>query len=185
MRIKIGCIKIGLCGLFIVASLGLPAQAAVLPSPYNAQVVNIGIPVDLIGFVDSGPGWVSNDYFLDIQPPGVDASTVFLNTSILSNITFDLFECSAGSATCLDGFSDVWASISGGPVQSITRTLLGTNEYFLRMAGPEPGRGFVVNVSAVPLPAAALLFLSGLAGFGLLSRGKKESTDTDMPLLAA
>ena len=187
-------------GALLAVAVGIPAHAATLGEGGGVpggtiltQNVDInGANKTLSGELGVDPS--SNDWIVNITSDR-DATTTFYvkdpeqapnsgEGSIgIGDFTYQLFTCVTTSGNCgervVGGYSAVSGQLNGDSTNPFTTILLATNEYFVRVAGTEFGNGnngYNVNVSAVPLPAAALLFMSALAGFGLLSRGKKGST---------
>ena len=149
---------------FMVLSIGLPVQAAMITPGYRTTPVVIGNDSnDFVGNIGA-----NNDWLLDVQPAAVNSPATF-ETIGFPTIDFTLFTCSGAACAAND-----WTAVLPEVTSSLSTILMGTSQYFVRVFGPAT-RGYVVGVSAVPIPAAALLFLSGLAGFGLLSRKRNRA----------
>jgi len=155
-------------------AVGVPAQAATISSTAISR--NLAINGPTLNLSGTFNVIETNDWLLNVLPAGSDTVAKLLkvyNLPVDPEVTFQLFEC---MGACTNAAGDVWTAVPQVDPTSLVATLFGAKEYFVRIYG-ETGQAYNVTVSAVPLPAAALLFRSGLAGFGLLGRrGKKEST---------
>jgi hypothetical protein len=112
-------------------------------------------------------------------------STIDLGSLHVSDLQVRLYNLSGNALPTLQapagGTIDAWsAPISGGPGLSgsysvLPTTTLGAGTYVLEVRGNVTGSSGgsysgTLNVTPVPLPAAAWLLLSGMAGFGSLAR---------------
>lgn len=169
-------IKLVTLSALLSLAIGVPTHAATLtPGAFEADVVINGGTEALSGVLGSYPA--GNDWIVDITTD-YDALTTFTvadpnpNPGPEGSLTYSLYECTPGN--CAAGEIGAYSLVAGAGDLSgtLTTVLLATKEYFVRVGGTTNTRGYRVNVSAVPLPAAAWLFMSALAGFGLLSRKK-------------
>ena len=98
---------------------------------------------------------------LDVTPTASTGNVVIALYDTLANMAI-------GLTAALDyGTNSLYTSLSGG-----------TN-YLLAFTG-EIGTSYNADVSAVPVPAAGILFASALLGAGALGRRKKKSAKTSM-----
>jgi hypothetical protein len=160
----------------LLAILATPGWAAtVYPESY------LTVPID--GGWVGGSGTVGQDGFddwaLELAPDGQDAQV----TSIAVEFSFrsgalEMFAREEGS-TDSDGWLSQGAAATTGhgglQVASLTFLALDAFDYVLRISGHagRVGAGYVFGVAAVspvPIPAAAWLFVSALAGGIFISR---------------
>jgi len=138
-----------------------------LTQPSSGLGNGIGDPVDSDGFI-------YDFYELVIQGSSGDTNVTALSdvTTLTSdgNLLFSIF-----SDSSLSAMSQIGSTTVGG----ITALLdLGVT-YFLKLASLEE-RSYEVQISAVPVPAAGILFASALFGAGFLGRRKKKATQSSV-----
>ena len=123
--------------------------------PVNAlgpySYVFYGLTLDGLGSTTAGARSVI------FEPLGFGDITV----SIFSDISFSL------------------ASLVASDTNTITTVLDGGTQYFLHLVG-EQNTGFTGNISAVPVPAAGILFASALFGAGFIGRRKTKAAKSNM-----
>ena len=88
-----------------------------------------------------------------------------------SGLWFSLFEDNAAGILS----NQIGSTVGGG----ISAMLAVGTKYYLKLSGDD-GEAYAVDVSAVPVPAAGILFASALFGAGALSRRKKKATKSNM-----
>jgi hypothetical protein len=138
--------------------------------------------VDLIGngFFDFYPG---NGLYVDLDGSTSQAGTMSTNLNFAAgtyNISFDLGGSQRGDTNSVDVSMGSWSTSlvrnSGDPLApvSFTFSTTGGSLVFHNHGGDNIGAILDnVTVSAVPVPAAAWLFVSALSGLGILSRRRK------------
>ncbi len=90
----------------------------------------------------------------------VSTGTIFdITISIFDNLTFDA------------------ASLVATGINSLSALLTGGSTYYLQFAGVTD-TSYNVDVAAVPVPAAGILFASALLGAGAFGRRKRKSAKT-------
>ena len=88
-----------------------------------------------------------------------------------SGLWFSLFENNAAGILS----NQIGSTVGGG----ISAMLMVGTTYYLKLSGDD-GEAYAVDVSAVPVPAAGILFASALFGAGALARRKKKATKSNM-----
>jgi len=155
--------KLGLFVSLVLLALGMQAKAAVLDVQGTINVtIDGGVTtqagnIDVLGTTANG----ADDWALNTIPANTNNSMTI----------FKFAEFPAGTITGLELYESDGTFVKSAAV-TLQAILEGTKSYVLRVLGTA-GSSYVVNlssVSTVPLPAAAVLFLSALAGFGMLSR---------------
>jgi hypothetical protein len=116
------------------------------------------------------PGTFSNDWYFSLASPStVNGAVVNVNLSTLLNITGLALELVYDYG--LPGMKTY-----SGLGDSFTLTSLSSGPYELIVSGDATGSAggvYAGAVTTVPLPAAAWLLLSGLAGLGVLARRRR------------
>ena len=112
-------------------------------------------------------------------PPELQTITEVSTLTILgpiANLRAEWFD-TGGSIGFLDVTDGTGALLSPGALLLVQ--ILATGNYFLHITGATlgTGAGFVlgVDVTALPLPPALILFLSALLGLGILGRRRHSS----------
>lgn len=162
-------------------SLALTAAMA-FSSFANAEVVEYTVPLNGSNLGESGTinaDSTSDNYFTDASDiwevvVNPDTDTVLLAievNSIGTSITkFEIFEVNNG-----DGTGSLGTAIeSGGAGDQLSFSYSTTKDYYLVLTGVE-GANYSVQMSAVPLPAAAWMFLSLLGGGAWLKRRRRKA----------
>jgi len=112
------------------------------------------------------------DLMLGDGNKGFDATTTGLSTNGIMRATFSLFDISGAVDTLVD--SIVLSSQFGGGDLSALVFNAGPGQYRFDIDGASGSAGstyeFLISAAAVPLPAAAPLFLGGLGLFYAVSR---------------
>lgn len=163
----------------IVAAFSLPAKAVpvdMTPCLNNAACVT---PVTTAGasFSDNNLGNFTDFFVFSLAGPA-SVSTSASATNAFSDISSFLMRLLNGAG--LAG-SEVTHSVGSTPLPSGDQAIgllatLGPGTYTLELSGNGNGTssyGGTLDIRAVPLPAAALLFGSGLIGLVALGRRKK------------
>lgn len=148
------------------------------PGTTNAVVANLGFPAP-----------VSFDDTVNFSLSGVQTSLVGTLTDLSDffglptdslNFTLDLFNVSAPS-TSLGQFLD-----GTGTVLAFSYLNLAAGDYFFRITGDVGTSGVFGNsyeyrfeVSEVPIPAALLLFATGLGGMAMFGYRKRNTAQGD------
>jgi len=135
--------------------------------------LGLGFPNE--SFAEGGTDLLYNYYELVVTGPSTDATvTAVADITTLSEdagLWFSIFENNmAGILTNQVGIT------TGGGIAALLD--IGTT-YYLKLSGAD-GESYAVDISAVPVPAAGILFASALFGAGALSRRKKKATQTNM-----
>ncbi len=137
-------------------------------------------PGDIANFSNTPPPSSSpfsdNWYFGLNQTSGVGAEALSFNFSAyqISGFTATLYTLNGSGPLGAGGsLGTDWGTVGSGTVLVVPS--LSTGEYDLIIAGTATGSAGgdysgAISTTAVPLPAAAWLLLSGLAGVGLMSR---------------
>lgn len=106
-----------------------------------------------------------NGFFETLEVLSADGMTSF--SGLITNITDPLVSGDAGTQQLLSLFLGTIASESFLIRLDFTADFSGK--------GSNTAEFLIAEVSEVPLPAAAWLFLAGVAGFGFAGRGKKKA----------
>jgi hypothetical protein len=120
-----------------------------------------------------GAGAVNDKWYFNLVSDSDVAARavgiVFDNPLSMPSLTLQLYKTSDNSTVGGSTTTPNLLSLSG----------LSFGSYYLHITGIAAGQGLQyvgnVAVSAVPLPAAALLLLSGLAGVGVMARRRREA----------
>ena len=159
--------KLGMFVSVLLLSAGMHAKAAVL-DPADTVNINIGGAVtswagniDVLGTVAD----LSDDWALSFNP----ANT---NTGFKA-VLFSEFP--PGVIQSIELYESDGTFVAGSATGILKAAIDGTKSYVLRVVGTNFNDSYTVNLSAVPIPAAAVLFLSALAGFGLLGRRRAQA----------
>ena len=178
------CNKIVIATALLSASLFASASMAAT-APVSCQFSLTGSACLLTGQAQGGNNLTGNQ-----RDP-------FLNSEVGSDFTFigeyenEAFWTHNSSSTSIilngdfDDFSDLALGIKQGPYWSVFLVDLSLNAYDFSendisnikvygISGNGGGGGSIVDVSEVPLPAAAWLFMSGLAGLGWMKKRKQK-----------
>ena len=121
------------------------------------------------GEVGTGVGSVYYDMTLDSGLATAVGSSFDVSTFTIFDVTLSIFDSLAFDA----------ASLVGSGINSISASLDAGVTYYLQLTGIAD-TSYNVDVAAVPVPAAGILFASALFGAGVLGRRKKKSTSTSM-----
>lgn len=168
--------------LLVVALLSLSSVS-------NATTVTAGTTVGSEGTInlvtnDGGTtlfgnfGQLIGDYtdgitatvFYDLNVLPSDSTAISIGTSnqasgTIYSIFFELFEKESGILVAMG--------------DSISAALMASTDYILQLTG-QTGTSYTVDVAAVPVPAAGILFASALLGAGAFGRRKKKSAQNQM-----
>jgi hypothetical protein len=170
---KINLLKSTL-GILVIGIAGY-AHATTLTNTAPGPIVN---PGDFATFSDSftAGGSFADDWFFQLS--GTGAGGVVVNEAVtvsttalvnISGLSLSLWTESAGSPVALQA--------SGGTDFNLPSLAPGLYELIITgtVTGTEGGAyaGVVASPSAVPLPAAAWLLLSGLVGVGAMARRRR------------
>jgi len=126
-------------------------------------------------FEEMGTPLLFNYYELVIEAADSDSHLMAISdvTTLGQNsgLWFSLFEDNAAGILT----NQIGSTVGGG----ISAMLAVGTTYYLKLSG-DAGEAYAVNVSAVPVPAAGILFASALFGAGALARRKKKATQSNM-----
>ena len=122
-----------------------------------------------VGGIFNSTGSVYYDMSLDAGTVASIGQSFDITTGTLFDVTISVFDSLAFDA----------ASLIATGVNSISADLIGGSDYFLQFTGVTD-TSYNVDVAAVPVPAAGILFASALFGAGALGRRKKKSAKTSM-----
>lgn len=116
-----------------------------------------------VGGIFDNTGSVYYDMSIDAGAVASIGSSFDITTSTIHDITISIYDSLAFDA----------ASLIATGVNSIHADLIGGVDYFLQFTGVT-GTSYNVDVAAVPIPAAGILFASVLLGAGAFGRRKKK-----------
>ena len=175
MRALMATAKLAVVSMVLLCT---PAQAAIVPiAPGGAFVLTAGDTYQAGQIKAGGSGAFTDTYTFAVDvPPPLGAS--------LSDTNLIL-----GNVVGINGFGFEWELLGTGILNSavgvvtdqVLTVLNADGVYELRLFGTsvQPGFGFytaslTASAAAVPLPGAALLFLTGLLGLGGLSLRRRH-----------
>ena len=151
--------------------IGLNAHAAALDPIATINVTKNGPTVSQGGTIDQfgSVADLADDWALNILPAGSNTGLIAVNTSTSTGTVtgMEIYEVTGVNT------GNVIASSVGN---TINAALDGTKSYVLRIMGIDNATSYIVDINAVPIPAAAVLFLSALLGYGFLGRGRKAAS---------
>lgn len=135
------------------------------------ELLNDGNSAQLTGDFTASNGY---DEFYNIN--GVTPDTTWLMSF---GQTVDSSNTNVVTISLLEGATYATSSVVDSGVGSLDILLDVSNTYYLLLSGSGTF-GYSVDVSAVPVPAAGILFASALFGAGAFGRRKKKSAKTSM-----
>ena len=122
-----------------------------------------------VGGIFDATGSAYYDMSLDAGAVAAIGKSFDITTGSLFDVTISIFDSLAFDA----------ASLIATGVNSLNADLIGGADYFLQFTGVID-TSYNVDVAAVPVPAAGILFASALLGAGAFGRRKKKSANTSM-----
>lgn len=122
-----------------------------------------------VGGIFDAAGSVYYDVSLDSGAVASIGKSFDVSDGSLYDVTISVF-----SSTAFDA-----ASLVASGVNSVYAMLTGGVEYYLQFTGVTD-TSYNVDVAAVPVPAAGILFASALFGAGVFGRRKKKSAKASM-----
>ncbi len=122
-----------------------------------------------VGGIFDTSGTTYYDLTLDNGEVASIGQSFDVSTGIISDITISIFDSLTFDA----------ASLVATGINSLSAILNGGSTYYLQFAGMTD-TSYNVDVAAVPVPAAGILFASALLGAGAFGRRKKKSAKTSM-----
>jgi hypothetical protein len=176
--------KIFVAAMAVMASvfLAVSANAVTLPpiGPNSALVV-LGYPDDVDGLASIGP---RNTMFTHTYEFQLLNSAASLNSFIFTGTT------STGFSTLTISLRNAVTNALIGSIDGLTSStpvlvagLTGGGFYNLVVSGKTTATGnslYAFNVSAVPVPPALLLLVSGLFGAGFMGRRKRTASSVSV-----
>ena len=169
--------------LLMVSSLGF---ATSVTTPGTTAGSQGDIFLTLNGDIASFGGFFAGE--LDL---GIDATQFFdLNIAGDADASSNAFTFHSNPLTIYDAiitiFQDGGDAVFGGDdslvgmgTSSLVASLFAAENYYLAITGAQ-GTSYNGEISAVPVPAAGILFASALLGAGALGRRKKKATKSNM-----
>jgi len=184
--------------LLVAISLMAASSTAMAMSTFNPSGSETGSN-GILNVVQGDAPLHFGDFF------GALNDTTFVDTDpVVNGLVFQFYELnvtgpsttsniySVSDATTLEQDSGLWFSIwttntgglLGGRITDvvgggITAMLDVGTTYYLKLSGDQ-FEAYSAEISAVPVPAAGILFASALFGAGALSRRKKKATKSNM-----
>jgi hypothetical protein len=162
----------------------LAATVSFTPDPKDVMVGD-SFTVDIVGsnFTELAGGTINL---------GFDSSLLTIDSVAVNSVLFDFLPDGGGPAAgntwpnigfdtfvnnpATGNFTIATITLTAGGSGTASLSILGSSQYFSATAQLSPTLvGSTVNISAVPLPAAAWLFGSGLPGLIGISRRKKAA----------
>lgn len=182
---------LGGVGLALALMAGTPASAAtVIVGAGDAPVVLVNGNTYIVDAADGlkapGSGAFSDVYSFTYSPPP-SSSAFDTATNNLLTATFGIPDLTFTWTYVTGATTLIGPLLVGSGFVNLNLPLLGAGLYtitFASVAGPLSDGGFYTNsLTAVPVPPAVVLFLSALAGLGLLGRRRRNKAQA-LPMQA-
>ena len=162
---------LSLSSVSFATSVQYAGAAIATGSEGSISLVNGGHNVTIGGFFGTNVDANTGSVFYDLTIDSGNLSTIAMSFDVsdlsINDVTIAIYEAA-------DVLTGALGSLVDSGTNSLSVALAGGANYFLVLTGVA-GDSYNADVSAVPVPAAGLLFASALFGAGALGRRKKKA----------